>query len=115
MNAVGRIVICEPDPEVRELLGRVVMRLGREPSSEAGDPDDVEALVVEPADPTSVELAFAVRAARPDVPVVCASIEPPTAGSQRLEPAAHLMKPFALPELERALHEALLHAALAAR
>jgi hypothetical protein len=107
------IVICEPDPEVRELLGLVVVRLGREATSELNGTKDVEALLVEPADATSVERALVVRAACPDVPVVCLSIEPPTAGSRRFEPVAHLLKPFALPELERALHAALLKGALA--
>jgi hypothetical protein len=113
MRLVGKIVICEPDPEVRELLGLVVARLGREATCELNGTRDVEALLVEPADPTSVERALAVRAACPDVPVVCLSVEPPTAGSRRLEPVAHLLKPFALPELERALHAALLRGALA--
>ena len=113
MRLVGKIVICEPDPEVRELLGLVVVRLGREPSAELNGTKDIDALLVEPADPTSVEQALAVRAACPDVPVVCLSIDPPTAGSRRLEPVAHILKPFALPELERALHAALLRGALA--
>jgi hypothetical protein len=114
MRPVGKIVICEPDPEVRELLGLVVTRLGREASSELNGTGDIEALLVEPADATSVERAFAVRAACPNVPVVCLSIDPPTAGSRRFEPVAHVLKPFALPELERALHKALLRGALAA-
>lgn len=114
MRSVGKIVICEPDPEVRELLGHVVVRLGREACSELNGGRDIDALLVEPADVESIELAIAVRSACPGVPVVCLSVDPPTAGSRRLEPVAHLLKPFALPELERALHKALLRGALAA-
>jgi CheY-like chemotaxis protein len=102
---VGRIVICEPDPEVRALLGHVVARLGREPSA-GGDGADV----VEPADPLSLAHAIALVKASPGLPVVCASIEAPNGKTGSLNPSAYLVKPFALPELERALRDALLRA-----
>ena len=107
---MGRIVICEPDPEVRALLGHVVARLGREPSAGGDRADDVEAVVVEPADPLSLAHAIALVKASPGLPVVCASIEAPNGKTGSLNPSAYLVKPFALPELERALRDALLRA-----
>jgi hypothetical protein len=62
--------------------------------------------VLEPVDVVSVEVTQAARASDPRLPVICASIEPPTSGSRRLAPVAHLLKPFSLPELEQALEEA---------
>jgi hypothetical protein len=56
----------------------------------------------------SVEVAQAARANDPALPIVCASIEPPTAGSRRLTPVAHIVKPFTLSEFDRALSAAFL-------
>jgi hypothetical protein len=63
----------------------------------------VDAILLEPAHPPSVERARAFRAADGNTPIICASIELPDAGSRRLEPFAYLVKPFALPDLESAL------------
>jgi hypothetical protein len=68
---------------------------------------DLAALVVEPSDVLSVEVAQAARAVDPELPIVCASVEPATPGSRRLAPAAHVLKPFTLSEFVRALSVAL--------
>jgi CheY-like chemotaxis protein len=104
---VGRILICEPDPEVRELLRHVVERRGHQAILEPNGLRDLAAVVLEPADVVSVEVAQAARANDPELPIVCASIDPPTAGSRRLAPIAHVVKPFTLTEFDRALTEAL--------
>jgi CheY-like chemotaxis protein len=107
MRALARVLICEPHPEVRELLSRVVIRLGHEPLSEDADLAPVDAIVLEPSHPASVERAQAFRAVNGHTPIVCASIDLPGAGSRRLAPTAYLVKPFALPDLEAALTRAL--------
>jgi CheY-like chemotaxis protein len=104
---VARVLICEPHPEVRELLSRVVVRLGHEPVADEAAVAPVDAIVVESAHAPSVERAQAFRAANGDTPIVCASIDLPDADSRRLAPTAHLVKPFALPDLEAALKHAL--------
>jgi hypothetical protein len=104
---VGRILICEPDPEVRELLRHVIERHGHEPVLEPNGMKDLAAVVVEPSDVLSVEVAQAARAVDPGLPIVCASIEPPTPGSRRLAPVAHVVKPFTLSEFDSALAAAL--------
>jgi hypothetical protein len=103
MRWVARVLICEPHPEVRELLRRVVVRLGHEPLLDDADLGPVDAILLEPAHSPSVERAQAFRAVDGGTPIVCASIELPDAGSRRLRPAAYLVKPFALPDLEHAL------------
>ena len=101
------MLICEPHPEVRELLRRIVVRLGHEPMLDDARLQPVDAILLEPAHAPSVERARAFRAADGNTPIVCTSIELPDAGTRRLEPIAYLVKPFALPDLEAALAEAL--------
>jgi hypothetical protein len=104
---MARVLICEPHPEVRELLSRVVVRLGHDPVHDDAALGPVDAIVLEPAHAPSVERAAAFRAVDERTPVVCASIDLPDAGSRRLNPIAYLVKPFALPDLEKALRRAL--------
>jgi CheY-like chemotaxis protein len=101
------VLICEPHPEVRELLSQIVVRLGHEPVLEDAELGPVDAIVLEPSHAPSVERAQAFRAVKSDTPIVCASIELPDAGSRRLAPIAYLVKPFALPDLQHAISRAL--------
>lgn len=105
---MGRVLIIEPNAEVRGLLGWVVRRLELEaveydPSVDAGA---VAAIVVEPAAHGTAEAARKAREAT-GAGVVCVSIEGPSEASAALEPVAHLIKPFPLLELERAVLTAL--------
>jgi DNA-binding response OmpR family regulator len=110
---MARILVCEPHSEVRSLLGHVVGRLGHEavfPGEDGGagfSDADVDVLVIEPADPRALAAAQILRLQREDIPIVCASIYPPSPHTRRLGPVAYLVKPFALGELEAALHAAL--------
>ena len=101
------MLICEPHPEVRELLSQIVVRLGHEPVLEDAELAPVDAILLEPSDAPSVERAQAFRAVNGGTPIVCASIELPDAGSRRLAPIAYLVKPFALPDLQHAISRAL--------
>jgi hypothetical protein len=105
---VARILIVEPHAEVRELLERVVGRLGHEavPAQAGGlDLSSVDACVLEPAASAGDEAAHAL--AQAGIPTVCVSIWPPSAGLHELDPVAYLLKPFALDDLERALVDAV--------
>jgi CheY-like chemotaxis protein len=101
------VLICEPHPEVRELLSRIVVRLGHDPVLEDAELAPVDVILLEPSHAPSVERAQAFRAVDGETPIVCASIELPDAGSRRLAPIAYLVKPFALPDLEDAISRAL--------
>jgi DNA-binding response OmpR family regulator len=117
---MARVLICEPHAEVRSLLAHVVARLGHEPvfppeDGAAGIPDaSVDVLVIEPADPRALASAQIVRLEREAIPIVCASIHPPSTHTRRLEPLAYLVKPFALGELEAALASAVARIEVAA-
>jgi hypothetical protein len=81
--------------------------MGHEPVLDDAALCGVEAIVLEPAHAPSVERAQAFRAASDSAPLICASIDLPDGGTRRLEPVAHLVKPFGLPEIEAALTLAL--------
>lgn len=99
---MARILIGEPDPEVRQLLAFVVARLGHEPL-EPEDGGVADVFLFEPASPVCLELARQLRREHPDLRLVALSIEPPGPHTRVLAPAHHLMKPFVRSELAAAL------------
>jgi CheY-like chemotaxis protein len=104
---VARVLICEPHDDISALLELVVRRLGHEPVTHAGGDLDVavDAAVIEPGVEAGLHVARRLRAL--NVPVLLASIYPADAAMLELAPAAYLVKPFPLYELERALARAL--------
>jgi len=111
IGSVGCILILEPQPDIRELVRRVAVRLGHEavmhvPSQDLEDPE-IDAVVVEPEGYRALTLAQQLRDRSPDLPIICASIAPPNDRTRELRPVAHLQKPFTLEELQRALAAAV--------
>jgi CheY-like chemotaxis protein len=108
---MGRILIAEPHADVRSLFEFVVERLGHEPlsvaSEDANELPTIDALIVEPAAPSALELAQNLRARFPELPIVCASIFPAEPAALELGPLAYLEKPFGLSELEYVLRLAM--------
>jgi CheY-like chemotaxis protein len=108
---MGRVLILEPDPEVRELISRVVSRLGHEPLAPARlparVPSGVDAVFLEPAWAPALELAGRLRERNPKLPVVFESIDPASPGLPSLTPVRHLLKPFGLRVLEQAIEAVL--------
>jgi CheY-like chemotaxis protein len=100
---MARILVVEPHAEVRELLERVVRRLGHEPVRPSGDDvlGEVDAAILEPAALGGHDVGRALRKA--GIPTVFVSIFPLSTELRELEPVAHVLKPFALAELERAV------------
>jgi CheY-like chemotaxis protein len=105
---VSQILVLEPDPEIRTLYERAITRLGHRPAFANGDPSavvDVDVVLVEPGSPPDLDIAQALRAERPTLPIVCASIYP--ANGFGLDPVAFLEKPFRLSALEHAIGRAI--------
>ncbi len=104
-------MVADEHDEVQRLLSYVVARVGQTPVSWTAALSDVldgfEALLVEPALPGCFRYAQAVRRARPELPIVCVSIAPPTPDASALGAVVHLLKPFPLCELESALEMAI--------
>jgi DNA-binding response OmpR family regulator len=105
---MARVLICDPHADISALLELVVRRLGHDPVAYGGaelDHTGVDAAVIEPGVEAGMRLARRLRAQ--NVPVLFTSIYPAEAEMLELSPAAYLVKPFPLYELERALCSAL--------
>ena len=101
-----RILIAEPNDDVRTLLELTVRKLGYEPvaPSELGVRPKVDAVLLEPGD--HVASAVLHRFGNRVPPVICLSIYPREA---RLAPpgtVAYLVKPSSTDELAAALSDA---------
>ncbi len=110
---MARILISEPDDDVRRLLERMIARLGHEPIAvRMPTPEQLtsaDALVVEPAAPVGAVLAQAARLVDPSLPLICASV---TAAPVELAElgvvfAACLVKPFTAEQLGAAIDRSL--------
>jgi CheY-like chemotaxis protein len=105
---MATILISEPHLEVRELLARVIEAMGAEPLvEEPSSAHELDLLLIEPGSEAALELARRLRAERPNLPIVCVSIYPPQLESDLLSPAAYLVKPFSVAELQGVLRNAL--------
>jgi hypothetical protein len=106
---VARILIHEPHPDVRVLLEAVVRRAGHEPvgHGELTIDDTLELMILEPASADGLAAAAKLRRRLEGLPIICTSIEPPSALTKALAPVAHLIKPFRLDELDAAISGAL--------
>lgn len=107
---MARILLCEADPDVRQLLAVMLNRLGHDPTSiRPGEPavPEAELLVLEPAAPAYLELAREARRRTPALPVVCVSVLPEEAQFLSLGPLGYLTKPFTLDQLRSAVDVAL--------
>ena len=106
---VARVLISEPHPDCRALLELVVRRVGHDPlgQGELAEGDDPGLLILEPASADGLALARRLRRRFEGLPIICTSIRPPSAVTETLQPAAYLVKPFRLAELEAALTASL--------
>ena len=84
-------------------------RAGHEPVGlgELADREPPELMILEPASGEALAIAHQLRRRLEDLPIICASIKPAGALIEGLRPAAYLVKPFRLSELEAALASAL--------
>jgi hypothetical protein len=108
VSAVGCVLVLEPDPEIRELVALVARRLGLDAVSEVPTPAaSVDAVVLEPESFRSLLAAQVLHERFPELPIIVASIAPPSREASELRPLAYLQKPFALGDLQHALAVAL--------
>lgn len=107
---MATILIVDPDPAIRSLLGLFCERLGHRPigQRELAEGEEPDLVVLEPASRAGVRLARQLRGRLPHVPILNVSIEAPSSATRELDPVAHVMKPFRRTQLERALERALI-------
>ena len=106
---MARVLISEPHPDSRALFELVVRRAGHEPVGlgELTDRELPELMILEPESGEGLAIARRLRRRLGDLPIICASIKPAGPAVDALSPAAYLVKPFRLSELEAALSAAL--------
>lgn len=107
-----RVLVVEPDAEVRALFSTMLRRLGHEPvvaEPGANTPPECDVVLVEPAWSAGVELVCSLRRHRPTLPVVGASIFPAQHAPAELTTVRHLEKPFTLVQLSDAIAGAFTH------
>jgi len=107
---LARVLVADPDPDVLALVERAVTNWGHEVVRyHPDDPPIVpDVMLFEPEmGPRVIALAERLGAESPPVPIVVVSIHPPELAVHRLRPAAYLLKPFSLPQLQAALLKAL--------
>jgi DNA-binding response OmpR family regulator len=106
---VAVILIVDPDPSNRSLLELLAMRLGHTTigPGEWVRGEEPDLVVLEPESRPGVRLARGIRRRFPNLPILCVSIDGPTAETRKLNPIGHLMKPFRRSELEGAIELAL--------
>jgi DNA-binding response OmpR family regulator len=100
---VRRILVADPDSDVRSLLAATLARLGYEPVQPTEDEPlpEVDAVVLEPARPDGHSLLRRFGEAVP--PVICLSIYPREAGLEPPGSFAYLVKPSSRAQLGAAL------------
>jgi CheY-like chemotaxis protein len=107
---MARILVAEKHPAVRRLIELRLEQLGHQPVAwDGGDVavETVDAAVVEPDDLETLSFARTLRRDHPHLPVVISSARGRTLETAWLRPAAHLVKPYSLSRLERALDDTL--------
>jgi CheY-like chemotaxis protein len=90
---IPRILIAEPNDDVRALLELTVERIGYEPvaAHERPEPSEVDAVLLEPACAVGRSIIHRFGDASP--PVVCLSIYPREQGLEPAASVAYLLKP----------------------
>ena len=110
---MATVLIAEPAAEIRALLTHVVTRLGHDAVESddvrdlEGRIDELDAAIVEPAEPSAFLIAERLRAAHTRMPLVFVSVLPRTPESDVLQPVVHLVRPFDMKTLRTAVASAL--------
>ena len=107
---MARVLLAEPDPDVLELVERALSGWGHEVVRyrPASAPGELDLMVFEPGmGARVVRLAETLAAGTPPVQLVVVSVNPPELAVHALRPAAYVLKPFSLAELEAAVAAAL--------
>lgn len=106
-----RVLIEQPDGDIRELLAEHCLRLGFEPVIAEPDLDGrlghVDVIVAEPVGVGGQRILAAHSEQRSRTPIVFASIYPPAGGLLRSPAVAHLVMPCSRERFEQALSVAL--------
>lgn len=110
-GAIKRVLIEEPNEDIRHLLAVRCSRLGLSPlihePNGNGHLPEVDLIVVEPGSVHAQRLLRTHRTVRSTIPVICVSIYPPTNGLHGASVVAYLVKPCSWEQFESAVWQAI--------
>jgi DNA-binding response OmpR family regulator len=105
------VLVLEPDEEIRDLVRRVLVRLGHEALAPAELPagrlPTLDAVILEPAWAPALAFALKLHTQKPKLPFLFASLELPGVETIEIRPRRRLVKPFSLGDLEAAIRAVL--------
>jgi hypothetical protein len=108
LGSMARILIIEPEPDLRSLAEQAVLELGHEPvlfdDHAQGDPVDVAMLATFDG---MAAVANELRRRLDNVPIICLDTQPVNIKARALAPIAHLIQPYTLAQLRTVLDRAL--------
>jgi CheY-like chemotaxis protein len=105
-GTVKKVLILEPDAELRDLFAHIIGRLGHEAVG-ASNGTRLDLVLLEPVSDEDLAVARALRREQPELPVICASTISADGRVAELSPVSYLLKPFSPAELSRAIDRAL--------
>jgi CheY-like chemotaxis protein len=105
---MARVLIIEPEPDLRSLAEQALIELGHEPvlfgDDAEGEPVDVVILATFNG---MAAVAHELRRKLGDPPIICLDTRPASSSTHALAPVAHLTEPYTLAQLQAALSRAL--------
>lgn len=105
---VARVLIIEPEPDLRLLANDAVLELGHDPVLESNqDGDDRVDVILLAVSGGSTTLASGLRRRYPGLPIIYLHTREASYKTQAVPPAARVFKPYTLGDLQRALNHAL--------
>jgi CheY-like chemotaxis protein len=107
---MARVLIVEPEPDLRSLAEQALLELGHEPVLFEDDTpsEPIDAVILATFDGMTT-VTDELRRRRHDLPIICVGMRPAGGGAGTVPPVAHLMHPYTLAQLQNALQGALDH------
>jgi CheY-like chemotaxis protein len=105
---MARVLIIEPEPDMRSLAEQAVLELGHEPVlfDDHAEDQPVDVVILATFNGMAA-VANELRRRLNDVPIICLDTRPAGSSARALAPVAHLIEPYTLAQLRTVLDQAL--------
>jgi hypothetical protein len=108
LASMARVLIIEPEPDLRSLAEQAVLELGHQPVLfDDHDQDEPVDVVILATFDGMAAVANELRRRRHDLPIICLDTRPATSSTRALAPVGHLIEPYTLAQLQNVLDRAL--------